>query len=74
MIEGQLTKYPGKLTIANINCDESEDLVLDYRVDVVPMMVLLSCDMSPVMGICFFYVVVKGYRIEKLENLFQKAR
>ena len=53
IIEKELTKFPGKLTIANINCDESEELVLDYRVDVVPMLVVLDSNLSPLYGILF---------------------
>lgn len=53
IIEKELAKFPGKLTIANINCDESEELVLDYRVDVVPMLVVLDSNLSPLYGILF---------------------
>ena len=48
MIEKELGTTPGDIVWANINCDESEELVLDYRIEVVPTLILLNKELKQI--------------------------
>ena len=46
LIESEIVKNPSNFTLGRINTDESEELVLDYKIEGVPTLILLNSDLT----------------------------
>ena len=74
-LETELGKAPGDVVVANINCDESEELVLDYRVEVVPTLVLLNQELNVIQSKkSVLWLEVKGFKADKIKELILKSK
>ncbi len=47
--------------IAEINCDEAEELVLDYQIEGVPTFIVLDKNLNPLKSNSSFYLGLMGY-------------
>ena len=58
--------------IAEINCDDAEELVLDYQIEGVPTFIVLDKNLNPLKSNSSFYTGLMGYLPEKIKNLFKR--
>lgn len=43
-----MSQYSSQVVIVEVNCDEAEELVLDYKIEGVPTFILLDKNLKPI--------------------------
>lgn len=73
LLEGELPKHSNEFVVAEVNCDEAEELVLDYKIEGVPTFILLDKNLKPFARNFYANIGMMGFLPEKVKALFKKT-